>query len=105
MQIWLCLTDGFTIEKGSGTGITGGISGTGLTCYIVNEGVEELLEAYVNAPNSVRINQVLKWLPCFENNGNIDIPVPQILMESRIKCGCWCYNIGSITGWFIHAGI
>ena len=46
------LTDGFTIEKGSGTGITGGISGTGLTCYIVNEGVEELLEAYVNAPTA-----------------------------------------------------
>ena len=53
-------------KKGSGTGITGGISGTGLTCYIVNEGVEELLEAYVNALNSVRINQVLKWLPCLK---------------------------------------
>lgn len=76
------LADGFTVVAGSGGGLSGGNSGSGFYCKIVNIGVEQLLGVDVQYPSSTRTRRVFPMTINFGNSGNVDIPIPSRMLVS-----------------------
>ncbi|HEX5155157.1 MAG TPA: CARDB domain-containing protein [Parafilimonas sp.] len=72
----------FSIVPGSGGVITGGGSGSGITCYIINGGVESLTEFNIDVDEKVRVNTPFFTLIEFHNNGNVDVEIPLVHIES-----------------------
>ncbi|MBO9562795.1 MAG: hypothetical protein J7621_08480 [Niastella sp.] len=76
------LADGFTVVAGSGGGLSGGSSGGGFYCNVVNVGVEQLLGVDVQYPASTRTRRVFPMTINFGNSGNVDIPIPTRMLVS-----------------------
>lgn len=76
------LADAFTVVAGSGGGLSGGASGGGFYCKVVNVGVEQLLGVDVQYPASTRTRRVFPMTINFGNSGNVDIPIPTRMLVS-----------------------
>ena len=72
------LVDGFEVVTGSfGNAEDAGSNSDGFSCSITyNEGVSNLLDQELDYPSAVRRNRTVEINIYFQNEGNIDIPIP-----------------------------
>lgn len=72
------LVDGFEVVTGSfGNSEDAGSNSDGFSCSItLNDGVENLLDQELDYPSAVRRNRTVEINIYFQNEGNIDIPIP-----------------------------